>query len=433
MLRALTSFTFFFCLTGCFGYGDIGAPCTKRTDCRGELVCQGKQCSNPEGCRTRHECVYDGLCTAWGKHCVAETDRDCESSKACADHGLCSAARLTCKAKDDADCAKSLDCRDAGRCRADIGLCAFGGHSTEANHLAHCGSQCLVYGRCTIDGEGKCIAGKDDCPPSYACTHEGLCSLEQKDNTCRALTDADCANAAVCKEGGACRALNGVCVKTGDTWCSTQPQCLSEGLCTEIQGVCRAVSERDCQGTPLCHQIGRCTAIGGKCVVGDHLDCERSVDCRIDGRCVSRDGKCIVARDADCEKSTHCKTWGFCSVIGDRCLARDKADCVQNDSCKKEGRCTPRNGWCVVASSADCRKSELCEKDGLCSLRETVVETLDHTVPKVMELNARMDLSCGAMKGKDCKKSRACLVEDRCEAEGGVCVEMAGDVTRTGR
>ena len=86
-----------------------------------------------------------------------------------------------------------------------------------------------------------------------------------------------------------------------------------------------------------------------------------------------------------------------------------------------------------MASSADCRKSELCEKDGLCSLRETVVDTIGHAMRKVVDIDARMDLSCGAMKDKDCKKARACLVEERCEAEGGVCVEMAGDVTRDRR
>jgi hypothetical protein len=75
---------------------------------------------------------------------------------------------LKCKAKDDVDCARSAACRDNGNCRADMGACALGGHATETNGFVHCGNQCLVYGRCTIDGEGHCIKCTDPAPPRVA-------------------------------------------------------------------------------------------------------------------------------------------------------------------------------------------------------------------------------------------------------------------------
>ncbi len=87
----------------------------------------------------------------------------------------------------------------------------------------------------------------------------------------------------------------------------------------------------------------------------------------------------------------------------------------------------------MVASSADCRRAKPCEREGACSVRETVVDTLGHAVKSWIDPSTRMDLSCGAMKDKDCKHAWACVEEDRCNAEGGVCVKLAEDASPTRR
>jgi len=117
-------------------------------------------------------------------------------------------------------------------------------------------------------------AGPDAiCRASKGCQMYGLCSAGVGDS-CRATSDADCRASKVCKRWGTCTAagaadgeLSGSCHATSTAICKATPVCRLYGKCTASKGKCQAVSDADCAGAAVaCKRYRKCTASGGECV-----------------------------------------------------------------------------------------------------------------------------------------------------------------------
>ncbi len=139
--------------------------CTQDSDCMSGLVC------HPELkiCRTRGD--------------KPSCQRECSESEKCAQYALCTLKNNRCIIG-ELDCSKSAQCTDEGRCtRKDLG------------------------------NLGTCVTiNPDDCAKSTFCRTKGYCSVDRKSRLCRALSDADCKQAEICKKQKKCKAHKGDCV-----------------------------------------------------------------------------------------------------------------------------------------------------------------------------------------------------------------------------
>ncbi len=113
----------------------------------------------------------------------------------------------------------------------------------------------------------------EDCALTPDCKVNGRCTREA--GTCRVSTAADCESSEVCKKGGACKLIDGVCV----TGCGQLPGCKANGQCTEVLGSCSATSDLDCRASADCKTHGACTATNGFCQPGSAAECDRTEEC----------------------------------------------------------------------------------------------------------------------------------------------------------
>jgi hypothetical protein len=322
-------------------------------------VCEAK---SDEGCRLTEECRERGLCSADGKGCVAKRDEDCASSWYCLSDMRCAAKEGACVVRPES-CRESLECYERGRCTPGILGCEASVEDCQVSEGCAEGRQCR-------HDENAALGCDDDAPicrDSAACYIHGRCSVGYP---CVPGSDQDCARSRACKEGGACKAIDGACA----TSCRDHPACKTNGRCT-LQGKrCVAATDADCAESLRCKERGDCAARDGRCEATSE-GCARTPSCRLHGRCsVRSSGGCELASDADCAKTRGCEAEGRCRLVDGNCtIARDE-DCRKTALCALLGRCrAPEKSVsyyeaeCVVAKDEDCRGSEICKRFGWCA------------------------------------------------------------------
>lgn len=231
----------------------------------------------------------------------------------------------------------------------------------------------LVISGCDGGGVAR-VPQLAPCHP-YPCHVAGDC-WRLPDQTCDALSDADCQQAAVCTEGFKCQlSKGGECDQLATVDCATTLACKARGMCQDFGGVCRPASDAMCRSSDWCKAKGECTLyitdLGERyCKATSAQDCALSDLCKTEGLCSHNQYGCVAASGdhASCQASDGCKLSGHCWSNGYECVLSGGAVCGNTPGCEQFGLCqlNPQGNRCVVASDADCAASKACKDQGKC-------------------------------------------------------------------
>ncbi len=274
-------------------------PCQTDKNCPKDYTCTNKQClrkggardgelcsatnpcvqplkciSNPSGARCYRVCGYpvgaagapcrpDGTCDnglmcqrnpmSGGGICI----ESCQGGKQCSLGGRCLMGQF-CMCQSDSECTKG------GRCNK---FMQFGGACTKQQPAPcpsgeTCASNPGKPSVCIRKGAGRQGVGQK-CDQIKACK-SGLTCLPMV-NICM----EECTKTGVCKDGGACRSLQGGMIPGKYCICSQNAPCKKGLKCTEIQkgfGYCEADTTQGCKSDEACPQGFVCRQ--GQCVQG---------------------------------------------------------------------------------------------------------------------------------------------------------------------
>lgn len=304
----------------------LGAGCSVKSDCHGELSCIRGQCQpakfeiEPTGkecyvtdCSSDDDCC-GGLATEFPDKCRKRAAKCLEMLPGCG----------------EGECSRSSDCAGGGSC---FGSCSVTNGQCGGN--ADCLDNLCVDGTCILDfapcGSGTqcdanvCVGGTCDCSnPSYE-PADPVCTDEECQNLCHYVCEGDrCVLPSDCETAEECFGSAPLCEDEKCVECVSGVDCSFDQVC--ILGRCETPCEDDgsCAVFEAC-QAGECIYVGCR----SDRECTLLPSVELAGlppatdprllRCNTEDGvgRCIVPcqTDAQCPYTEVC-VGGVCEYIG---------------------------------------------------------------------------------------------------------------------
>jgi hypothetical protein len=343
------------------------------------------RCETSAECAPGAECL-NGVCgRALGTSCTNDgecTSRNCAHGVCCATacFGLCERCDLPGSL---GSCAPVPAGQDPGnQCTAEpVATCGLTGSCSGQRSCARyaqgvpCADpECVgdwAYGSFVCDGNGRCLADREDFCPPYRCDEaSGACLT-----ACN--TPADCVPNHECGPGGQCLAIQG-------QPCGADSDCLSgfcsHGVCCESR--CHGVCER----CDLAARLGYCDPLPQGTLATDICPVEPVSTCGRTGRCsgartCERHPAGTVCRSAECaagptaESAHRCDGEGNCESQGGElcapyaCVAADVSclsSCTLASHCAPGFGCDTATGQCLRATGLTCEEDEECLTESCC-------------------------------------------------------------------
>jgi hypothetical protein len=357
-------------------------PCSKTSDCAGDLVCKEGVCTKPTA---RTSCLIDAQCPA-GLKCLggicsdgSEPQSECDADKPCPEGYACVKGSCVKGSPPEDECAEDEEC-DGGK----------------------------------VCEEGKCVE-----PAAPECTTDEECAPGTCDTEAGVCVGPSCESDEDCEEG-TCDVEAGVCV-VPEPECDEDGDCES-GLCDTGAGLC--IDEpTDCGEDAECNDDDECTADtcqGGKCKhvhVVTETCCLESADCVPsdachnasckDFHCVQAPAKDCCLEDAECDDGNPMTDD---SCVENSCVNVGKA-CTFDADCDDENPCT-----------IDSCKSQHCENvktaNPLCCVADEDCNDENPDTKDVCIDNECQFKTENCLHDTDCADSNPCTTE---KCNQGIC------------
>ena len=303
-----------------------------------------------------------------------------------------------------------------------------------------CKQTCDMFGKCSCStvckNGGTCssVSGLCQCPPAWAGPDCGTCTSQ-------------------CKNGGACSSSTGKCecppAWTGSDCGTCTAQCKNGGNCSNSTGLCEcppAWTGADCGTcTAKCKNGGTCSNQTGLCEcppAWTGTDCGTcTTQCKNGGQCSNDTGQCDCPpawAGVDCGTCTaQCKNGGKCSNSTGLCecvpgwTGVDCGTCTKR--CKNGGQCSNETGQCQCLQGwegEDCGTcTKQCKNGGQCSNETGECECPTGWGGDDCGTCTRTCVNGGACSSDNtcaCPVQKVCNGKGTCDAFNGACACQDG-------
>jgi hypothetical protein len=324
----------------------------------------------------------------------------CDDGNGCTQTDTCQAG--TCAGANPVTCAPQDSCHNAGVCSPATGMCS--------NPAKTNGTPCDDGSICTkndVCQTGVCSGTSQAiCAPADQCNNGGAC--DPVTGMCVNSSKADgtpCNDGDLCTQADVCQA--GTCIGASPVTCAPADQCHTAGVCNPATGACSSFAKANgaaCDDGNACTQSDTCQT--GTCTGVNPVSCAAQDECHTAGVCDPATGICSNSPKADgtaCDDSNACTQGDTCQEGA--CTGVSAVVCEALDSCHVAGVCDPATGVCTNVKKPD---SAACDDGNPCTQADTCVSG-----------------ACAGGIPIECKAPDSCHTAGACDPATGMCENPA--------